>query len=64
MTTKHRYRALCTRDDGAWIIGVPDLPRVHTWAPDLRRASAHAAEAIAVWLDVALDEIDVDLTVA
>ena len=60
---KH-YTVVCTREDDAWVIEVPDLPKVHTWAPDLRRATRHAAEAIAVWLDINPEEIDVVVTVA
>jgi predicted RNase H-like HicB family nuclease len=62
--TEHRYTAVCTREEGAWVIEVPELPKVHTWAPDLRRARKHAAEAIAVWLDVDPSDVDVELDVS
>ncbi len=58
--TMKPYTAVCTREDDAWVIEVQDLPKVHTWAPDLRRA----AEAIAVWIDIDPDQIDAELTVA
>jgi predicted RNase H-like HicB family nuclease len=58
------YTAVCERDEtGVWVITVPALRGIVTQSRRLDKARDHAAEAIALWLDTAPAEFDVDLDV-
>lgn len=59
MTTT-TYTAVCTREDKNWVVTFPELPRVATWAPNLRKAAVYAQQAAAAWDEVAVDQIEID----
>lgn len=59
MTTT--YRTTVTREDGWWMIHVPEIDGL-TQARRLADAGQMARELIAVTLDAALDDIEVDVS--
>jgi predicted RNase H-like HicB family nuclease len=59
MTKQRNYRVEVEREPGWWIIRVPDLDDLTTQARRLGAVEQNAREAIAVWLDVDLDAIEV-----
>lgn len=61
MTTT--YRATVTREDGWWMIHVPEIDGL-TQSRRLADASQMARELIAVTLDASSEDIEVDLIVA
>ena len=40
-----------------------ELPAVNTWAPNLRKAAKYAREALAVWFDVPVEQVTINLIV-
>ena len=59
MTTRHNYTVEVQREPGWWIIRVPDLDDLTTQARRLADVEENAREAIAVWLDVDPDAVEV-----
>jgi predicted RNase H-like HicB family nuclease len=53
------YTARCQRSGNWWAISVPELREVHTQARRLEKAEAMARHAIALFLDVPSNSIDV-----
>ena len=46
------YRVVFTREDKDWTVIAPDVHPAHSWGPNLRSATAHIKEAIALVLDL------------
>ena len=59
MTKRRNYRVEVEREPGWWIIRVPELDDLTTQARRLAAVEQNAREAIAVWLDVDLDAVEV-----
>jgi predicted RNase H-like HicB family nuclease len=59
MTKRHIYRVQADREDGWWIITVPELAGVFTHARRLDQVEALIRDAIALWLDKPADSFDV-----
>ena len=57
------FEAVARREAGGWDVEVPEADGSHTWAPTLRKAALYAREVAAGWFDLALDDVDVTLTV-
>ena len=57
--TRTTHRVTTTREDGWWILEVPDIRGVFSQARRLDQAEAMARDAIAAMLDVAEDGFDV-----
>lgn len=62
-TNTHVYTAVCTAEDGDWVVSFPDLAQVNTWAPNLRKAAKYAREAVAVWFDVPIEQVTINLVI-
>ena len=63
LSTKKIYRVTVEREPGFWIIRVPELKQVVTQARRLADVKLNAQEAIAVWLDKRVDDIDVSVDI-
>lgn len=63
MSAKKVYRVTVEREPGFWIIRIPDLDQVVTQARRLADVKQNAREAIAVWLNKPIKDIDVVFTV-
>lgn len=50
---------LAEDETGAWIAEVPELRGCHTWGTTPAEALLNSREAIAAWLDVEVDDIEV-----
>jgi len=46
------YRVVFTKEDKEWTVVAPDVHPAHSWGPNLRSASDHIKEAIALVLDL------------
>lgn len=46
------YRVIFTKEDKEWTVVAPDVHPAHSWGPNLRSASDHIKEAIALVLDL------------
>jgi len=46
------YRVVFTKEDKDWTVIAPDVHPAHSWGPNLRSATAHIKEAIALVLDL------------
>jgi len=56
------YKVVITREDGAWLADVPDVPGAHTYARSLPGLMAAVREVIVLMDDLADDEVpDVEL---
>ncbi|GAA1080532.1 hypothetical protein GCM10009605_17630 [Nocardiopsis composta] len=60
--TRHHYEARCERDGRAWSVDVPEL-RIHTFGATLADAEEMARDAIALVLEVPMDQVSVSLEV-
>ena len=63
MSDNMSYRVTAEREPGFWIIRVAGIPEVVTQAHRLADIKQNAREAIAVWTDNPIDDIDVTVTV-
>jgi predicted RNase H-like HicB family nuclease len=63
MSKKRSYQVEVEREPGFWIIRVPGIPEVVTQARRLADVKENARQAIAVWTETAIDDIDVSVTV-
>lgn len=59
MANKETHRITVEREPGYWTIRVPDISEVVTQARRLSEVKRNAQEAIAVWLDKGVDEVEV-----
>jgi predicted RNase H-like HicB family nuclease len=59
MTKQHNYTVEVEREPGWWIIRAPDLGDLTTQARRLGAVEENARQAIAVWLDVDLEAVEV-----
>jgi predicted RNase H-like HicB family nuclease len=59
MTKPQNYTVEVEREPGWWIIRVPELDDLTTQARRLAAVERNAREAIAVWLDLDLDTVEV-----
>ena len=57
------YPVTVEREPGFWIVRVPALPEVVTQARRMGEVKENARQAIAVWTDRPIDDIDVTVTV-
>lgn len=64
MSAVNTYEVTVERGSGTWIIRVPAIPSVQTQARQLVDVGENAREAIAVWLDVPCEAVDVTASVA
>jgi predicted RNase H-like HicB family nuclease len=64
MSAMNTYEVTVERGPGTWIIRVPAIPSVLTQARQLADVGENAREAIAVWLDVPCEAVDVTASVA
>ena len=56
-----RHRAVITRDDdGVWLVDFPDLPGCQTYGRTLAQARASARDALALWLDLPPEDVEVE----
>jgi predicted RNase H-like HicB family nuclease len=60
MSKRHTYAVEVEREPGWWIIRVPELDDLTTQARRLTAVERNAREAIAVWLDVDIDAVEVN----
>ena len=63
MRPKTNYQVAVEREPGFWIIRVPEIPEVVTQARRMAEVKDNARQAIAVWTDSPIDDIDVTITV-
>lgn len=61
--TKTNYQVTVEREPGFWIIRVPEIPEVVTQARRMADVKENAREAIAVWTDKRVEDVDVTVTV-
>jgi predicted RNase H-like HicB family nuclease len=61
--SKTSYQVTVEREPGFWIIRVPEIPEVVTQARRMADVKENAREAIAVWTDRRVEDIDVTVTV-
>jgi predicted RNase H-like HicB family nuclease len=59
MSLRHTYKVTAEREGEFWIVRVPELDAVVTQARRFADVKKNAREAIAVWLDKPLSEIEV-----
>jgi predicted RNase H-like HicB family nuclease len=64
MSAMNTYEVTVERGPGTWIIRVPAIPSVLTQARQLADVGENAREAIAVWLDLPCEAVDVTASVA
>jgi predicted RNase H-like HicB family nuclease len=57
------YQVTVEREPGFWIVRVPEVPEVVTQARRMAEVKENARQAIAVWTDRPIDDIDVTVTV-
>lgn len=50
MAGQVRYRVVFTKEGDNWVVVAPDLRGAHSWGPNLRSATEHIKEAIALVL--------------
>ena len=46
--------------DRVWLAHVSEIPQVHTYGRTLAKAQAHLREALALWLEIDEDELDLE----
>ena len=63
MSDKTNYRVTAEREPGFWVIRVPEVPEVVTQSHRMADIRQNAREAIAVWTDQPVDDIDVTVSV-
>lgn len=61
MSAKKIYRVTVEREPGFWVIRIPELSQVVTQARRLVDVKQNAREAIAVWLNKKVDDIEVSV---
>ncbi len=61
--SKTNYQVTVEREPGFWIVRVPEIPEVVTQARRMADVKENAREAIAVWTDKPVEDIDVTVTV-
>ncbi|MFN0030400.1 MAG: hypothetical protein ACKV2O_24870 [Acidimicrobiales bacterium] len=61
MTT---YKAICSPEGDDWNIHIAEVDHVFTWAPNLRKAAQYAQEAVALHLEVPLEEVEIEIMIA
>ena len=62
MSERRRFAVTVKREDGWWMIHVPDIDAV-SQARRLDKAESAARGLIGAWLDIPLDSFDIDLDV-
>jgi predicted RNase H-like HicB family nuclease len=63
VSEKTNYRVTAEREPGFWVVRVPKVPEVVTQAHRMADIRQNAREAIAVWTDKPIDDIDVTVSV-
>lgn len=53
---RYVYPAVFTKENGQYLVSVPDLPGCHTFGDDLNEAIEMARDAISMWLCVTEDK--------
>jgi predicted RNase H-like HicB family nuclease len=55
-----RHTAVFERDDeGNWLVGFPEFAGLQTYGRSLRQAQDSARDALALWLNKAIDDVEV-----